>query len=61
MPYRRPINIVVGRPIPVLQNAKPTQEYMDDIHALYVKELQRIWDDWRETFAPHCTNLEIVE
>nr|POE92235.1 diacylglycerol o-acyltransferase 2a [Quercus suber] len=61
MPYRRPINIVVGRPIQVLQNAKPGQEYIDEIHGLYVKELQRIWDDWKETFAPHCADMEFVE
>lgn len=62
MPYRRPINIVVGKSIQTLQNAKPDQAYIDEIHEKYVTELQRIWDDWKDTFAPdRNAEMEIVE
>ncbi|KAI9053617.1 hypothetical protein LZ554_002571 [Drepanopeziza brunnea f. sp. 'monogermtubi'] len=51
MPYRRPLNIVVGRPIKVLQSAQPQQEDIDRVHAEYVQELETIWHTWKDTFA----------
>lgn len=62
MPYRRPINIVVGRPIPIIQCKNPDPAYVDDIHGKYVDELVRIWDEWKDTFArDRKSELEIVE
>ena len=53
MPYRRPLNIVVGRPVKVTQNPKPEQDEIDRVHEEYVQELERIWDLWKGDFAPH--------
>ncbi|OTA28355.1 hypothetical protein BTJ68_08557 [Hortaea werneckii EXF-2000] len=62
MPYRRPVNIVVGKPIRIQQAKNPDPAYVDQIHQQYVDELMRIWDDWKDTFARHRqTELEIVE
>jgi len=62
MPYRRPINIVVGKPIRVMQAKNPDPAYLDELHARYMKELLQIWDDWKDTFAPHRQNeLEMIE
>lgn len=62
MPYRRPINIVVGRPIPILQSKHPDPKYVDEMHERYVSELMRIWDDWKDTFARQRKGeLESVE
>jgi 2-acylglycerol O-acyltransferase 2 len=52
MPYRRPLNIVVGRPIKVMQNLKPEQEEIDRVHEEYVQELERIWHTWKDDFSP---------
>lgn len=63
MPYRRPMNIVVGKPIEVKQQkGKPEDAYIDEIHEQYVNELQNIWDTWKDTFAKDRTHdMEIVE
>ncbi|KAF4555245.1 Diacylglycerol acyltransferase-like protein [Elsinoe fawcettii] len=62
MPYRRPINIVVGRPIQVQQFARPDQKYIDEIHERYVNELVGIWEEWKDVFASgRKSELEIVE
>lgn len=62
MPYRRPLNIVVGMPIKVVQQGMPGDAYVDEIHALYVSELERIWREWKDQFAMERTSeLEIVE
>ncbi|KKZ60284.1 hypothetical protein EMCG_04966 [[Emmonsia] crescens] len=64
MPYRRPLNIVVGRPIQVVQQqdrAKIEDAYVDELHARYVRELQRLWEEYRGLFATERTSeLEIV-
>ena len=62
MPYRRPINVVVGRRIPVEQKDRPEPEEVDQLHEAYERELRRIWDDWRGYFAPGFKgDMEIVE
>ena len=62
MPYRTPINIVVGRPIQILQSKTPDASYVDQIHQQYIDELVRIWEDWKDTFARHRKGeLEIIE
>ena len=60
MPYRRPVNVVVGRPIEVQQTYKPEDAYVDGIHKLYVKELQRIWEEWKDEFARERTDELII-
>ncbi|KAF6227349.1 hypothetical protein HO133_008793 [Letharia lupina] len=62
MPYRRPLNVVVGRPIKVQQASKPEETYVDELHDVYVKELERIWEEWKDEFARERTGeLQIVE
>jgi hypothetical protein len=62
MPYRRPINIVVGRPIRVAQDKHPDNEYINEVHEKYVAELLRLWNEHKDTFAKHRQGeLEIVE
>ncbi|XP_004610886.1 2-acylglycerol O-acyltransferase 2 [Sorex araneus] len=39
IPYRKPINTVVGKPIEVPKTPNPTQEQVDELHERYIKEL----------------------
>ena len=62
MPYRRSLNVVVGRPIKVQQASKPEDTYVDELHGVYVRELERIWEEWKNEFAMERTGeLQIVE
>ncbi|CAD6441593.1 76c4fb89-f222-44da-976b-29ad3a11cec6 [Sclerotinia trifoliorum] len=62
MPYRRPLNIVVGRPIKVVQCKIPEQKDIDRVHEEYVAELERLWDLWKDDFAPNRkTELQLIE
>ncbi|KAJ8069892.1 hypothetical protein OCU04_000303 [Sclerotinia nivalis] len=62
MPYRRPLNIVVGRPIKVVQSKTPEQKDIDRVHEEYVTELERLWDLWKDDFAPNRkTELQLIE
>lgn len=64
MPYRRPLNIVVGHPIQVIQQHDQDEiddNYVDELHTRYVSELHRLWDEWKDTFAKdRVSELEII-
>lgn len=62
MPYRRPLNIVVGSPIKVVQQANPDPKELSRLHAAYMMELQRLWDSWKDEFSKNRkTELAFVE
>jgi 2-acylglycerol O-acyltransferase 2 len=61
MPYRRPVHVVVGRPIKVEQHKDPKMAYIDEVHARYISELERLWDTWKDKYAEANLKLEIVE
>ncbi|KAJ8122213.1 hypothetical protein O1611_g9898 [Lasiodiplodia mahajangana] len=52
MPYRRPLNIVVGAPIKVRQSSSVNLEEINRLHGLYVAELEKLWDTYKDDFAP---------
>lgn len=55
MPYRRPITLVVGKPIAVPYVAHPTESEIAVYHGLYVKELQRLWDTYKSDYVKDYT------
>jgi hypothetical protein len=66
MPYRRAVNIVVGRPIEVVQqgqkDGRVPDDYLDEIHTKYVEELRRLWDEHKDLFAKDReSEMELVE
>lgn len=62
MPYRRPLNVVVGKPIKVTQSSKPEQEHINRVHEEYVTELERLWNTWKDEFSPERNSgLEFIE
>ena len=66
MPYRRAVNIVVGKPVRVVQQGgeggKVDEAYLDEVHAEYVQELTRLWTEYKDTFAKEReSDMEIVE
>ncbi|KAL4911634.1 hypothetical protein BDW74DRAFT_11209 [Aspergillus multicolor] len=64
MPYRRALNIVVGRPIHVVQQQdrnKIDDDYINRLHSEYVAELERLWKEWRDIYAKdRVSEIEIV-
>ncbi|KAK4189731.1 putative diacylglycerol O-acyltransferase 2A [Podospora australis] len=63
MPYRRPLNIVVGRPIKVMQRAEGDIEAaeVDRLHEEYVEELKGIWEAYNGTFTDGKVELQILK
>lgn len=50
MPHRREINTVIGHPIEVPKIENPTDADLDKYHALYIKGLQKLFDDNKDQF-----------
>ncbi|KAF3176598.1 diacylglycerol O-acyltransferase 1 [Orbilia oligospora] len=52
VPYRVPVNTVVGRPIKTIQSPDPRDDYIDELQDLYCEELERLWEEHKDKFAP---------
>lgn len=51
IPFRAPINSVVGRPIHVKRNENPTLEEIQAVQAEYIAALKEIWEQYKDDFA----------
>ncbi|KAL6920187.1 hypothetical protein ACHAPO_000953 [Fusarium lateritium] len=63
MPYRRPVNIVMGRPIRVdkAHGPQPSQKDIDELHERYVQEVENLWETYKDQFsAERKTEMEII-
>ncbi|KAL4866220.1 diacylglycerol acyltransferase-domain-containing protein [Aspergillus spectabilis] len=61
MPYARPVNVVVGRPIETrIVEGIVDGAYLNEIHGRYIEEVERIWREWRGVFASGCGEMEIL-
>lgn len=63
MPYRRPLNIMFGKPIPVVQQQEGeaiSKAYIDELHAKYTQELKELFERGKEMFDVKA-NLEIID
>ncbi|CAO3598766.1 unnamed protein product [Absidia cylindrospora] len=65
IPYRRPVTVIVGKPIPVPKLEKdqvePTKEQILQVQDLYIKELTGIYDRYKDMYAQdRQQELEII-
>ncbi|KAK8790838.1 hypothetical protein WA158_005469 [Blastocystis sp. Blastoise] len=54
-----PICTVVGRPIPVEKKETYTEEYLQSIYTQYVNELNRLYEQYKDIYAPNQSPLEV--
>ncbi|KAI9091247.1 diacylglycerol acyltransferase [Phlyctochytrium arcticum] len=52
MPFRRPIVSVVGHPIDCPRVQEPSREQILEFQDKYLTELQRIYDEYKDRYAP---------
>ena len=50
LPKQRPLTTVVGKPIPVTRIENPTQEQIDQLHKLYISELEELFNQNKEKY-----------
>jgi 1-acyl-sn-glycerol-3-phosphate acyltransferase len=60
LPHRRPIHTVIGKPIEVTKIEEPSTEQIDRLHAIYIEELVKLFDEHKVHYlADKNTILEI--
>ncbi|KAF8386096.1 hypothetical protein PRIPAC_75238, partial [Pristionchus pacificus] len=60
MPFRKPLNTVLGAPIPVERIENPTQEQIDGYHSIYIQRLTELFEDHKEKYGIAADNHLII-
>ncbi|XP_074063541.1 diacylglycerol O-acyltransferase 2-like protein 6 isoform X3 [Macrotis lagotis] len=60
LPFNLPITTVVGEPIPVPKIEKPSREMVDKYHSLYIKALQKLFDEHKVQYGISETQELII-
>ncbi|KAL2094355.1 hypothetical protein ACEWY4_009074 [Coilia grayii] len=61
LPYRKPINTVVGKPIHVEKREKVSADDLDALHQLYMEELSKLFEEHKSNYGvPEDTHLIFI-
>ncbi|KAI8872274.1 diacylglycerol acyltransferase [Ramicandelaber brevisporus] len=62
LPWRVPLTVVIGKPIHVVQDDTPSEEYVEKIHREYMESLQALYDKYKDIYAKdRISELQFVE
>uniref|UniRef100_A0A0R3RWR9 diacylglycerol O-acyltransferase n=1 Tax=Elaeophora elaphi TaxID=1147741 RepID=A0A0R3RWR9_9BILA len=51
LPYSKPVDAVIGTPIPVMKKQNPTEEEIDRLHRLYINALTELFETYKTEFG----------
>ncbi|KAK6108844.1 Diacylglycerol acyltransferase family protein [Brugia pahangi] len=51
LPYNKPIDTVIGTPIPVIKKKNPTEEEIDRLHEHYINALTTLFETYKTQFG----------
>ena len=57
--HRKKITIVVGKPMPVEKVEEPSSEEIENLHAKYVEELQKLYTEYNPVYGDPNVTLKI--
>ena len=57
--FRTPIHVVIGAPIHTEKIVDPSQEDIDRVHAAYVEEVQKLYDNYKDNYGDPNVTLDI--
>lgn len=60
LPHRRPITTVVGAPIDVVKNVFPSREEIDRLHAKFVEEIEKLFEENKSKYVCNSENVKLL-
>jgi len=61
LPHRRPISVVIGKPIPVgAPNPNPTSEQINEVHTKYKQAVVELFNKYRDVYDPKAEDIEFI-
>uniref|UniRef100_A0A8R1IA99 Acyltransferase n=1 Tax=Caenorhabditis japonica TaxID=281687 RepID=A0A8R1IA99_CAEJA len=51
LPFRKPIDTVIGAPIPVQKVESPSKEQINELHQVYIQKLTELFDEHKTRFG----------
>ncbi|XP_070500973.1 2-acylglycerol O-acyltransferase 2-A-like [Chironomus tepperi] len=60
IPYRKPINIIVGAPIEVTKNPNPSQSDIDNLHDRYMVELEKLFEEHKWKYLKNAKDVNLI-
>lgn len=62
VPYKKPLNVVIGKPIELQKSLKPSTEDIDLLHETYTQKLIELFEEYKHQFIENADNvfLEVI-
>lgn len=60
LPYKKPITTVVGAPIKVTENPKPSREEVDEVHQKFMEEIAKLFEDHKYKYIKNAENVQMI-
>ncbi|KAM7536101.1 hypothetical protein Aperf_G00000093224 [Anoplocephala perfoliata] len=60
IPYRRPLNVVVGRPIACERTPNPTDAQVDKLREEYKQQLVQVFNKYRPLYDPTAEDIRFI-
>ncbi|KAL7025168.1 hypothetical protein ACKWTF_013374 [Chironomus riparius] len=60
IPYRKPINTVIGAPIEVTKNPTPSQSDIDNLHERFMGELEKLFEEHKGKYLKNAKDVNLI-
>lgn len=60
IPFRSPINTVVGTPIEVTQNLHPSQSDIDNLHRRFMEDLEKLFEEHKWKYLKNPKDVRLI-
>ncbi|EEB16858.1 Diacylglycerol O-acyltransferase, putative [Pediculus humanus corporis] len=60
MPHKKPLNVVVGKPIEVERIDEPSQEQIDDLHSRFIESLEKLFETEKHKYIENAKETNLI-
>jgi len=60
VPHRKPLYVVVGKPIDVDKVEAPTQEQVDELHAKFIESLNNLFESEKHKYIENADKIHLI-